>query len=174
MATSTNTYGETTGVERLIGDIVNGRAFSTASSTAATIPTLAQVELELDAAAASLNVELMAAGYSAPVSTGDPITRRWLQSVNEKGAAATLLGTMPSSAFAPEADDAGTNRMATFQRDFNSALKRIREQRIVASRGTSRLGRIYSGSQESSDANRKLPLFRRGLHSDPENDSLTE
>lgn len=169
MPTSTNTYGESTGVERLIGDIVVSRTFSTT-----TIPTLGQVELELDAVASSLNVELMAAGYSAPVSTGSPITRRWLQAINEKGAAASLLGTLPSVAFSPESDDAGTNRMAMYESEFKAALERIRDQRIVASRGTSRLGRVFGGSQETSGGTRKLPLFTRGMSGNPSGRDLTE
>jgi len=170
MATSSNTYGTSTGIERLVGDIVLSRTFTTT-----TVPTSAQVDLFLDQTAADLNVTLAGAGYTAPVSTSsDPITHRWLESVNEMGAAALILGSIPMTAIAPGVEDAGSNRMEMFQAQFNRALTRIEEQKISAARGRSRLGAVFSGSQEDTDGNRKLPIFKRGADKTPGTRPLTE
>ena len=64
MATSSDSYGNSTGIERLIGDIFVSR---TLSST--TVPTELQVDLSIDDIASELNRELAAAGYQVPVST---------------------------------------------------------------------------------------------------------
>ena len=169
MPVSTNSYGASSGVEALIGDIVVSRVFNTTS-----IPNLVQVETEIDAKAADLNVELMASGYSVPVSTGDPIVRRWLQGVNEKGAAAAILGSMPLTAFAANAEDAGSNRMEMYMKDFTNALKRIRDNRVVASRSQNRMRNALAGSRTDSDGNVRLPLFSRGAYDYPGSRSLTE
>lgn len=171
MATSTNSYGNTTGVERLIGDIVINRAFSTT-----TVPTLNQVELMIDDIAAELNVALSANGYSVPVSTAsDPITHRWLEGINNYGAAALALGSLPMTAISPGQEDAGTNRMEMYQAFFNRAITRIEDKKVRASKSPrTRLGAVISGSQQTTDGDRKLPIFKRGADKTPGTRGLTE
>ena len=171
MATSTNTYGTSTGIENLIGDMVLSRAFTTT-----TFPTLLQVERQLDLTAANLNRELQAAGFAVPVSTGasDDIARQWLVGVNEMGACAKLLAMLPMTAIAPDIEDGGANRMEFFQAEYNRALKDIRDNRLVATRARGRLSAVFSGSQEDSDGNQKEPLFRRGAYDTPGTRSLTD
>lgn len=162
MATSTNTYGTSTGIERLVGDVFVAR-----SITSTTIPSLTYVEGMLDQTAAEINRELQASGYTIPVSTGESVARDWVKSINEFGAAALVLGSMPMTAIAPGREDAGSNRMEMFQAYFNSGLKSIRENRLVSSRSRGRLGGVFAGSQEDSDNNRKLPIFTRGMDDYP-------
>ena len=92
----------------------------------------------------------------------------------EKGAAAKLLGSMPLTAFAANAEDAGSNRMEMYSKEFEQALERIQKNRLVASRTRNRLGNIYAGSQEDSNNDRKLPLFRRNMSGYPGSESMTE
>jgi hypothetical protein len=169
MPLSTNTYGTSTGLERLIGDVVVSRAI-----TATSIPSLTYVEGMLDQTAAELNRELKASGYSVPVSTGDVINRPWLAGVNEYGAAALVLGSMPMAAFASGAAGAGRNRLEMFQGFFNAALLSIRENRVAADRSRGRLGAVFAGSQSDSDGNRKLPSFTRSEGDYPGTVSRTE
>lgn len=170
MATSSNSYGTSTGIERLIGDIVVSRSFTTT-----TVPTLEQVELVVDDMAAELNRELSAAGYSVPVSTGaNPNEALWLKGINEKGAAAVLLGTIPLTAIVPGGEDAGSNRMEMYQHMFNAALTTIKENRIRAGRIRGRLGAVHSGSQTDTNDNRKKPFFTRGDNNTPSLRKLTE
>ncbi len=142
MATSTNSYASVDHVESLIGDMVAERQFSVSS-----IPTRTQVEQIIDTVAAEINVALAAASYSAPLSTSsDPITYKWLESVNAWGVAAQVISTVPAIAITLDQEDAANNRAQSYQRLYDRALKRIDDQKISASRATSRLGRVYSGS----------------------------
>ena len=169
MATSTNSYGTSTGIAELVGDVVVARTFTSTS-----VPSLVYVEGMIDRTAAELNRALAAAGYSAPISTSETINRQWISGINEYGAAALVLGSMPMTAIMPGREDAGNNRMAMFQTFFNAALKTIGEQRLSAGRSRGRLGAVFAGSQSDSDGNRKLPLFKRGSDDDPGSRSLTE
>ncbi len=169
MTVAASTYGTTTGIERLTGDVFVNR-----SVTSTTIPSLTYVEGMLDQTAADLNRELAAAGYSTPISTGETDAYAWARSVNEQGAAALVLGSMPIVAIAPGREDAGNSRLQLFSNSFNKALKDIQEHRLVASRSRGRLGAVFAGSQSDSDSQRKLPLFRRDNDSYPGSRSLTE
>lgn len=157
MATSSDSYGTSTGVERLIGDIVISRAF-----TSTTVPSLAAVELNIDFIGSELNRELSAAGYQVPVSTTvNPMESRWLEGINNQGAAAMTLGTMPMTAITPGSEDAGSNRMEMYSSFLNRALTAIKENRFTAARTRGRLGAVFAGSQEDDQGNRKLPRFKR-------------
>lgn len=170
MATSSDSYGTSTGIERLIGDIVIDRAFSTL-----TVPTLLQVELAIDDIASELNRELAAAGFQVPVSTTvNPMEARWLEGINNKGAAADILSYIPMTAIVPGGEDAGSNRMELYQFQVNKALTAIQENRFTAARTRGRLGAVFSGSQQNSDGNRKLPIFKRDDGRTPGLDNFTE
>lgn len=162
MAVDPNSYGSEVGIERLIGDMVVGRDFG-----AGTTPTTTQVEAEIDAAAADLNRELDAFGYVAPVVVGDdPIAHAFLVTANNYGAAATLLGTLPPSAFNPAVDPEAevTSRMAMYQNRFSHALKVIRQYRLNATMATSRFGNMAAGARTNDDGEVNKPLMKRLLH----------
>ena len=165
MTVSANTYAEHEDVERLIGDIVLDRTFD-----ATTVPTLDQVESELDNAAADLNRELDQVGYTVPVVEADyPTAFQFLKAANAYGAAAVLLSTVPSEGFDPveEVETPGVTRAQTYANKFKSALKAIRENRLRAARRKDRLADVFGGSQEDDEGNEKNPIFTRGMDDYP-------
>ena len=169
MAVGANTYGSAEGVERLVGDLVTGRAFG-----AGTTPTVTQVEAVLDDVAADLNRELDAAGYTVPVATADATARAFLVAANNFGASAVVLGMLPFGGFDPETAEAATSRAGMFQGHLNHAIKMISERRLRASMSIQRTVNLFAGSQENSDGDTKSPLFKRGDDDYPGRRSLTE
>jgi len=170
MTVGANTYAEHEDVERLIGDIVLNRTFDET-----TVPTLVQVESELDNAAADLNRELDQVGYTVPVVLADyPTTFAFLKAANAYGAAAVLLSTVPSEGYNPieEVEAPGTTRAEVYSNKFKSALKAIREQRLRAARRKGRLADVVAGSQADADGNEKNPIFTRGMDDYPGRRSL--
>ncbi len=171
MAVDTNTYAEHEDVERLIGDIVLNREFDPT-----TVPTLDQVEAELDAAAMDLNRELDQTGYTVPVVEADwPTSYGFLKAANAYGAAAVLLSTVPSEGYDPveEVETPGITRAQTYANKFKSALKAIRESRLRAARRKGRLADAFAGSQETDEGATKLPIFTRGEDDYPGRRTLT-
>lgn len=155
MGLDANTYGTVSGIERLIGDIVANRSFSTG-----TVPTLAQCEKELDNAAADLNSALDVMGYTVKVDSVDyPHAYGFLAAANEYGAAARLLGTIPTEAYDPDEQmtDFGATRAQMYERYFNRALKRIWDRKIKAGMTDGRFSKMRSGAQN------KDPLYRRRM-----------
>lgn len=172
MSVGANTYAEHEDVERLIGDIVLNRTFD-----ATTVPSLDQVEAELDNAAADINRELDQVGYTVPVSETDyPTSYQFLKAANAYGAAAVLLSTVPAEGYNPEDEVEGVaeDRSKTYSIKFNHALKAIRENRLRAGRRVGRLGRMFAGSAENEDGDTKLPIFERGQGDYPGRRTLTE
>jgi len=169
MAVGANTYGTVAGVERLIGDIVASRTFGSGTS-----PTLTQCEAQLDAIAADLNRELEVVGYTVPVATADATAKAFLAEANNQGAAATPLGSMPRVAVNPDDPEAADNRANMLYRQYQHAIKMIREQRLAAGRATGRFARVFAGGQQNSDGETNLPPFTRDLHDYPGLRSLTE
>lgn len=172
MSVDSNTYAEHEDVERLIGDIVTDREFATD-----TVPSLTQVETELDNVAADINRELDQAGYTAPVVEADwPFAYNYLKAANAYGAAAVLLSVVPSEGYDPTEDveTPGTDRATTYANKLKSALKVIREHRLRAARRVGRLERVFAGSQEDEDGNEKKPIFTRGMDDYPGRRSLVD
>jgi len=170
MAVSANTYATQEDIERLIGDIVDSRKF-----TSETIPNDDEVETELDNAAADLNRELDQVGYTVPVDeTAYPTAFQFLKAANAYGAAAVLLSTVPSEGYDPveEVETPGTTRAQTYANKFKSALKAIREQRLRAGRRKYRLADAFAGSQEDDEGTEKEPIFTRGMDDYPGRRSL--
>ena len=170
MTVEANTYAEHEDVERLIGDIVLNRIFDET-----TTPSLAQVESELDNAAADLNRELDQVGYTVPVDeTGYPTAYAFLKGANAYGAAAVLLSTIPAEAYNPEEEVEGVaeDRSKTYSIKFNHALKAIRESKLRAGRRKARLADAFAGSQETDDGEEKKPIFTRGMDDYPGRRSL--
>jgi len=165
MTVGANTYGTVAGVQRLIGDIVESRAF-----TISTVPTLAQSEEELDNAASELNNELDVNGYAVPVVLATfPTAFGYLKAANEYGAAAVLLGTIPGQAYAPddEVDTGSENRAKQYNQKFQAAKKAIGDKKVRAAMRVGRLANVYTGAQEDADGNVKDPLFKRGMDDYP-------
>ena len=165
MAVDADTYGTEAGVELLIGDVVDGRAF-----TGSTVPTSTQVEGILDQIAGVINNALEAQGYSAPVVLADnPYAHRMLVRANDHGAAADIIAAFfPHMAFNAEGEP--TDRLTYYRQALKDALDTI--QRGALSAGLTR--RIFAGSQEDSDGNTKLPLFKRDKFDYPGARTLTE
>ncbi len=165
MAIGANTYAGHEDVERLIGDIVKDRTFDET-----TVPSLDQVEDELDNAAADLNRELDQVGYTVPVDETNYATAySYLKAANAYGAAAVLLSTVPSEGYDPteEVESPATDRATTYGNKFKSALKAIRENRLRAGRRTRRLGNLAAGSAVDDEGNEKDPIFTRREDSYP-------
>jgi len=165
MTVSANTYADHEDVERLIGDIVESRTF-----TETTVPTLDQVEAELDNAAFDLNRELDQVGYTVPVSETDYATAYgYLKAANAYGAAAVLLSTVPSEGFDPveEVETPGITRAQTYANKFKSALKAIKDNRLRAGRRSRRLAKLYAGAAQDDAGNETNPIFNRGMDDYP-------
>lgn len=159
MAVSNNTYGSVLAIERMVGDIVLDRDFTTTS-----VPTTAQVEQILDDVAADMNRSLLASNYAAPISTGDSINRSWAVSINNYGAAALVLATIPQHAMTPGQEALGAARIQMYQALYDRGITSIEDNKLDAGRNRrSRLGAIYSGSQEDTDGNTKKPSFTRTM-----------
>ena len=165
MTVGANTYAEHEDVERLIGDIVINRTFATD-----TVPSLSQVESELDNAAADLNRELDQVGYTVPVNETDYATAfAYLKAANAYGAAAVLLSTVPAETFDPteEVESTTPTRAQAYANKFKSALKAIRENRLRAGRRVRRLANLAAGSAVDAEGNVKEPIFTRREDSYP-------
>ena len=145
-------YGTKAGIERLIGDIVQGRKFSTS-----TVPTVAQVEAELGNVAAEINNALDVMKYVVPVANAvDPYAYSFLKAANEYGAAARLLGTIPTEAYDPgeQMEDIGQTRAQMYEKHLKNALKLIWEGKLAATRSEGWL---------KMRANSVDPLYKRGM-----------
>jgi len=161
MALDSNTYGTVAGVERLIGDIVASRTFTTG-----TVPTLVQCEAELDNVAADINSALDVMRYTVKVSETDyPYAYNFLAAANEYGAAARLLGTIPTEAYDPDEQmvDMGVTRAQMYERYFNQALKRIWDRKLRAGMAEGRFDKLRAGAATDDDGNTKDPLYRRRM-----------
>ena len=167
-----NTYGTVAGVQRLIGDIVASRTFSTE-----TVPTLAQCEAELDAVAAELNALLDYRGYSAPVLVADyPFAFNALKAANIYGASARLLATVPGEGFDPDEQvvDQGATRAQMYERYLNQMKKQINEYKLRATMRKGRFNNMIAGGATDEDGNTRCPIFKRGDLDHPGTVSDTE
>ena len=164
MALDANTYGTVAGVERMIGDIVDSRTFA-----AGTVPTLTECEAALDAIAAVINARLDVMGYTVPVNATDyPYARSLVAEANNNGAAARLLGSIPTQAYDPDEqmEDTGATRPQMYERYLNQVLKQINDRMIRAGMRQGRLDNFRTGARDS-DGNVREPLFRRRMDEYP-------
>lgn len=155
-----STYGTVARMEARIGDLVDGRLFSTG-----TIPTLAQMEGLLDDVAAQLNSTLKRYGYTVPVALADdPEAYAWLRAANSAGAAALALNTVPGESLDPETPDPILNRRQGLWAEFNAILKAIRNNEFPATRSvTTLVSKAYAGSQKDTDGEDTEAIFTRKL-----------
>ncbi len=164
MVLEANTYGTVAGVERMIGDIVTDRTFA-----AGTVPSLSECESSLDAIAKVLNARLDVMGYTVPVDEDAyPEAYGLLEEANNNGAAARLLGTIPTQAYNPDEqmEDMGATRPQMYERYLNQTLKMISDRMIRAGLRKSRFADFRTGARDS-DGNVKDPLFRRRMDEYP-------
>jgi hypothetical protein len=170
MAVDGNTYGTVARVEGRIRDIPNGGSFSSS-----TTPKLADVEQLLDDVADILNANLRAQGYTVPVAaTGDDKEGNgWLAQANSAGAAAMVLYQFPIEGFDPDNPDPLKNRVGGLWGELKLALDMIGARTFPATRTTSRVAQAFSGAQEDSDGNEKLPFFTRNDDQFPGSRTLT-
>jgi hypothetical protein len=146
-------YGTKEGIERLIGDIVSGRKFSTS-----TTPSISQVEAELTNVAAEIDNALDAMDYVVPVDvTTDPHAYAFLKAANEYGAAGRLLATIPTEAYDPgeQMADIGNTRAQMYERHLKNALKLIWELKLRATMVHSRMSKLRSSAPDA--------IYKRGM-----------
>jgi len=170
MAVDENTYGTVAGVERMIGDIVTDRTFAVD-----TVPTLAECEAALDAIADVINARLDYKGYTVPVdATSYPHARGLLEGANDNGAAARLLGTIPTQSYLPDEqmEEGGTTRAQMYERYLNQVLKAIDEGKLRAGMRKRVMADLRVGASRDEDGDLKEPLFRRRMDEYPGSRSL--
>ena len=146
-------YGTKEGIERLIGDIVSGRNFSTS-----TVPTISQVEAELVNVAAEIDLALDSVGYTVPINEDDyPHAYAFVKAANEYGAAARVLSMIPTEAYDPDEQmqDIGQTRAQMYERHLKQALKQIWELKIRAGRSRSRFEHLRSSTPDA--------IYKRGM-----------
>lgn len=146
-------YGTKEGIERLIGDIVSGRKFSSS-----TVPTITQVEAELTNVAAEIDNALDVMNYVVPVvEATDPHAYAFLKAANEYGAAARLLATIPTEAYDPseQMEEIGQTRAQMYERHLKNALKLIWELKLRASLQHGRFEYLRSTAPDA--------LYKRGM-----------
>lgn len=165
MTVGANTYGTVAGLQRLIGDIVTSRTFG-----ASTVPSVTQAEAELDNVANDINAALDVMGYTVPVSEDDyPTAYGFLKATNEYGAAARLLGTIPTEAYDPDEqmEDTGQTRAQMYERYLNRAIKRIWDRKLRAGMRENRFTNLKAGAATDESGNTKSPLYRRRMDEYP-------
>lgn len=153
-------YGTKAGLERLIGDIVPRRKFSSD-----TVPSSTQVAAELDNVYLDLNSALDAMGYTVPVDeTAYPHAYGFLKAANEYGAAARLLSTIPTEAYNPgeQMTDMGQTRAQMYQVLLNQALKRIWERKLRAAMRKGRFTDIRIGATADAYYKRGMNTYNEG------------
>lgn len=170
MALDDNTYGTVAGVERMIGDIVDSRTFAEG-----TVPTLVECEAALDAIADVINARLDYKGYTVPVD-GATYAAAYgvLEEANNNGAAARLLGTIPTQSYLPDeqSEEGGDTRAQMYERYLNQVLKQIDEDKLRAGRRKGLLADFRVGAAKDENGNVKEPLFRRRMDEYPGSRSL--
>ena len=160
MALEANTYGLVADIEALIGDLAPSKDF-----TGSTEPKEADVELALDAAAHEINRALEVAGYAVPVVVGtDPTAFAWLADINNYGACVTIIGMFPGTPYDPDEEaPPSSSRRGQYAALFKAGIKKIEENKLVASMDISMAKRFETGARLDTDGNTRSPLFERGM-----------
>ncbi len=155
-----STYGSVAGVESKIGDMVSNRTF-----TDTTVPSFQEIQELVDGVAQELNMELLQQGYQVPVrGADDPVAYQHLVYVNNCGAAARALSTLPAESFEFAQDGVGGDRRTMWDRELWHAIQRIRKQEFKATTTTSPSDNFIAGSRTDRDTGEvKNPLFKRDM-----------
>ena len=169
MAVSEYSYGTVTGVQQKAGWVVPARTFSSE-----TVPTTTEVENILDTVCAQVHAKLAEAGYTvatkASITTDAPRAVKWLERLNECGAAAEIIMTF-AIAGDPERD---TDPSGYWRKVFENGLKMI-AGRFLADLG---MGKSHNLSDHlvatwvlDKDGNEKSSKFKMGMWDVPGSES---
>jgi hypothetical protein len=105
-------------------------------------------------------------GYTYPVVQATyPAAYGDLVAANNYGAAARLLGTIPTEAYDPDEQmvDLGATRAQMYERYLNQTLKDIDEYKLRAGMRKERFADLRVGASTDEDGNVKDPLYRRRM-----------
>lgn len=172
MAIDVNAYTTVANIERLIGDLVNSRVFSTT-----TIPTKVNIEDFINEIADELNGILKANGYTVPVLLVDDVEAYgMLLLANTVGVGALVLTTHPVGSFTDmEEELVGTTRYQTYAARYKRILQLIQDRRLPATKLFTDSFKAYAGSRTDRDTGEtKVSLFTRSKDDFPGARSLQE
>ena len=93
---------------------------------------------------------------------------------NNYGAAARVLGMVPTGSYNAGIEEMGTSRAQMYEHHLKHALKMIREGKLKAGRDQGVFDRVVVGSQYDDDGYTKQPLFTRDMHDNPGARELVE
>ena len=165
MAIDSYSYGTEAGCEQKAGWVVPDRDFDSAS-----VPSDTEVHNIIDTVAAEIHIALAEAGYpiqtKADVTTNAPRAVKWLEQLNELGAAADIIQN-----FGIAGDPEDNSRPSGYWRKrFEDGLKRIRGgalDHLGLSRVRDLSEYLVGTSYKDTDGNVKKPFFKRGMFDAP-------
>ena len=172
MTVNSYTYCTALDIQSLIGDIIGGRVFTTASS-----PSLAEVESQCDNVAALIHAKLAEEGYisttngtlltNAYLVANYPLVAGFLKSLNIQGACHQVLQSVPGMAVDPSDSEAPNQRANQFKKRFDDGLKSIGGQ-LIDNLGLARSVRRTQRVTAVQDIDpvtgyHKVPFFTRGM-----------
>jgi len=164
MSLKATTYGTVAGVEARVGHMVENRRF-----LETTTPSLEQVEKWLDQVGDEINGRLALKGY--PVPAVDLTWRGLLERINEDGAAVYAAQSHPYEA---DPDNPGQSPASFYKKQYEAGLKLLDTQMGTAMGEPAQAGVLpVCTSYQTSDGERKLPLFTRGMSDFPGSRELT-
>ena len=130
-------YAEVSDVERMVGDLVNGRVFLDSdreARTVATSPSRSEVMDALNRAQATLDNTLLANDYVAPVTATSASAFEWIKEVNAALVAARLLNALPIREQDNFSDGSNslTRRTQTYENQVNAWIRAVENGRFSA------------------------------------------
>jgi len=172
MAIDSYSYGTEEGVEVKAGWVVPGRDFD-----GTTTPTDAEVHNIIDLIASEIHMALAEAGYpidtKADVTTDAPRAVKWLEQLNEMGAASDIIQN-----FAIAGDpETGERPSGYWKSRYEAGLKRIAGGALdfMGLTRTRTLSSNLVGTwYKNTDGQVKLPFFKRGQFDYPGSQPLTK
>lgn len=172
MTIDSYSYGTEAGCEQKAGWVVPGRDFDATSS-----PTQDEVFNIIDTVASEIHQALAEAGYpidtKTDVTTNAPRAVKWLEQLNEMGAAADIIQN-----FAIAGDPEDNSRPSGYWSSrYKDGLKKIAGGALDfmgLSRTRDLSSKMVGTWYEDSSGNIKKPLFKRGQFDYPSSRELTE
>lgn len=172
MTIDSYSYGTEAGCEQKAGWVVPDRDFDATS-----VPSDTEVHNIIDTVASEIHQALAEAGYpiqtKSDVTTNAPRAVKWLEQLNELGAAADIIQN-----FGIAGDPEDNSRPAGYWRKrFEDGLKRIRGgalSHLGLSRDRDLSAYLVGTSYKNTDGDIKKPFFKRGQFNAPGSTALTE
>ena len=132
-------YATVDDVERMVGDLVNGRKFldtDRVARTTATNPSRTEVDAALERAQATLNNILESNDYMAPVTLESASALEWTKEVNAALVAARLLNQLPIREQDNFSDGSNslTKRTQTYENQVNAWIRAVENGRLSSTR----------------------------------------